>query len=104
MEIIQGEVIGVSIHCQFDASGAAHGKPCMADLVQDFCLASKGNPISICVFHPRRVYTITSNSGLEIPHLTGGEGSITQWVHGECIVISEAIRSHFTHQAHGKHF
>ena len=35
---------------------------------------------------------------------TGGEGSITQWVHGEFIVISEAIRSHFTHQAHGKHF
>ena len=36
--------------------------------------------------------------------LTGGKGSITQWVHGEFIVISEAICSHFTHQAHGKHF
>ena len=36
--------------------------------------------------------------------VTGGEGSITQWVHGEFIVISEAIHSHFTHQAHGKHF
>ena len=36
--------------------------------------------------------------------VTGGKGSITQWVHGEFIVISEAIRSHFTHQAHGKHF
>ena len=35
---------------------------------------------------------------------TGGKGSITQWVHGEFIVISEAICSHFTHQAHGKHF
>ena len=35
---------------------------------------------------------------------TGGKGSITQWVHGEFIVISEAIHSHFTHQAHGEHF
>ena len=35
---------------------------------------------------------------------TGGEGSITQWVHGEFIVIFEAICSHFTHQAHGEHF
>ena len=39
----------------------------------------------------------------EVP-ITGGEESITQWVHGEFIVISEAIRSHFTHQAHGEHF
>ena len=39
----------------------------------------------------------------QAPH-TEGEGSITQWVHGEFIVISEAIHSHFTHQAHGKHF
>ena len=38
------------------------------------------------------------------PTPTGGKGSITQWVHGEFIVISEAICSHFTHQAHGKHF
>ena len=36
--------------------------------------------------------------------LTGGEGSIIQWVHGEFIVISEAICSHFTHQAHGEYF
>ena len=35
---------------------------------------------------------------------TGGKGSITQWVHGEFIVISEAIHSHFTHQAYGEHF
>ena len=35
---------------------------------------------------------------------TGGEGSITQWVHGEFIVISETICSHFTHQAHSEHF
>ena len=36
--------------------------------------------------------------------VTGGKGSITQWAHGEFIVISEAIHSHFTHQAHDEHF
>ena len=35
---------------------------------------------------------------------TGGKGSITQWVHGEFMVISETTCSHFTQWAHSEHF
>ena len=36
--------------------------------------------------------------------ITGGEGSITQWVHAEYIVGFETIRSHFTQWVHGGYF
>ena len=35
---------------------------------------------------------------------TGGEGSITQQVHGEFMVSSETIRSHFTQWVHAGYF
>ena len=36
--------------------------------------------------------------------LTGGKGSITQWVHGEYIVGSETIRPTFTQWVRGGYF
>ena len=36
--------------------------------------------------------------------LTGGKGSITQWVHAEYIVGSETIRPPFTQQVRGGYF
>ena len=54
-------------------------------------------------FPTSKAFVSPARTSLDVHH-TGGEGSVTQWVHGEFIVISEAIRSHFTHQAHGKHF
>ena len=35
---------------------------------------------------------------------TGGEGAFTQWVHGEFIVISEAICPPNTHWVHAEYF
>ena len=41
--------------------------------------------------------------GLEVGH-TGGEGSLTQWVHCECVVSFEAIRPVITQQVCGEFF
>ena len=35
---------------------------------------------------------------------TGGEGALTQWVHGEFMVSSEAIHPSNTHWAHAEYF
>ena len=38
------------------------------------------------------------------PPNTGGKGSITRRVHGEFMVSSETIRSHFTQWVHAEYF
>ena len=73
-----------------------------AFLAQPIVIASSIPPLGTS---PQLLQLLVEDSSMGVGvTVTGGEGSITQWVHGEFIVISEAIRSHFTHRAHGEHF